>query len=268
MNLLKILKYISLFITSLVSRLTLISRLSLLSKPTIEQKMIMTSSSTTTIQTFDISLVRHGETTANRDGILQGHCDYPLTDKGINEAKLVGIQLNQANWDYIYCSDLKRASDTCKLLLSSNRINPDTSRIEYTNLLREISFGVREALSKDITTDEAKVIVAKKLGIAIEDVIDSAESVDAVQARQQLFINKLIELPFNDKINNILVVSHGGYIKAFLRDFCLIHDMEKIKNCSISKIRLKINKLDNSVSFECDRSNLNMVNHIKDIELV
>ena len=44
--------------------------------------------------------------------------------------------------------------------------------------------------------------------------------------------------------------------------------MEKIKNCSISKVRMKINKVDKSYSLECQRSDLNIVNHIKKIEHV
>lgn len=39
----------------------------------------------------EIWFVRHGETTANRESLLQGHCDYPLTEKGLKQCVDVGI---------------------------------------------------------------------------------------------------------------------------------------------------------------------------------
>lgn len=237
-------------------------------KPSQDQITNLSSSTSSEFYYYDLYFIRHGETEANRDNILQGHCDYPLTDKGRNEGKNVGIALANIHFSKVYSSDLKRASDTCTLLLSNSQTNSDISRIEVTQLLREISFGVREALPKETTVEQAKIIVAKKLGIPVGEVVDTAEKSIEVRNRQQNFIDKLIELPLNDELNNILLVTHGGYIRAFLRDFCLVQDMEKIKNCSISKIRLKINKSDKTFEFECRRNDLNVVKHLNEIELV
>lgn len=241
------------------------------------------------IMNVDLYLVRHGETIANANDILQGHCDYPLTDKGINEGNCVGIALSNMNWDKVYCSDLGRASHTCKLLLSQSKTNPNII-VEENKLLRECNFGVREALKKETSVEEARIIVANKLGIAPEDVVDTAESHQQLKERQQLFINKLIEdlssINDNNDTINILVVSHGGYLKYFIKEFWSITgsysllflifnynyviylDMEKIKNCSISKVTMKIDKVDKSYSLECQRTDLNLVNHIKKLEHV
>jgi len=174
---------------------------------------------------IDLYLVRHGETIANANHVLQGHCDYPLTEKGIHEGTSVGIALSNMNWDKIYCSDLGRASHTCKLLLSQSKTNPNAI-VEENKLLREFCFGVREELPKETTIEEARIIVAKKLGILPEDVIDTAESFEQMKARQQIFINKIIEDVLNNNNNNnnnntinILTVSQGGYIKYFIKEF-------------------------------------------------
>lgn len=59
---------------------------------------------------FHLCLIRHGETEANRDGIRQGHCDYPLTENGVQDAEKTGNALSHVNWTKIYASDLNRAS--------------------------------------------------------------------------------------------------------------------------------------------------------------
>jgi hypothetical protein len=34
------------------------------------------------VPTIEFYVIRHGESTGNRDGVLQGQMDYPLTDTG------------------------------------------------------------------------------------------------------------------------------------------------------------------------------------------
>lgn len=57
----------------------------------------------------DVCFVRHGETIANRDGMIQGHCDFPLTEKGHAHAQRVGRALRNIKWHKVYSSDLTRA---------------------------------------------------------------------------------------------------------------------------------------------------------------
>ena len=42
---------------------------------------------------IELYLCRHAETTANRDNILQGHCDYELTDEGVDASLRTGRHL-------------------------------------------------------------------------------------------------------------------------------------------------------------------------------
>jgi broad specificity phosphatase PhoE len=59
-----------------------------------------------------VCFVRHGETTANRDRILQGVTgDSPLTDRGLGQARCAGQALRRRGhaWDVVLSSDLSRA---------------------------------------------------------------------------------------------------------------------------------------------------------------
>ena len=57
-----------------------------------------------------IYLVRHGETQANRDGIIQGHQDTALNETGFEQARLLGEALREVKFqDVAFSSDLCRA---------------------------------------------------------------------------------------------------------------------------------------------------------------
>ena len=56
----------------------------------------------------DFWLVRHGETFANFDRIIQGHQGGELTDKGQEQAKKIGMRLQDEPFDLVCVSDLNR----------------------------------------------------------------------------------------------------------------------------------------------------------------
>lgn len=60
-----------------------------------------------------VYLVRHGETDANRNGIIQGHLDTPLNEPGTEQARLVGKALSAIQFNEAYSSDLSRAVQVC-----------------------------------------------------------------------------------------------------------------------------------------------------------
>ena len=61
-----------------------------------------------------LTLVRHGETSANLDGVWHGATDTPLTERGRAQADRVAAYLKQAQGDAsaLYASDLQRARHT------------------------------------------------------------------------------------------------------------------------------------------------------------
>jgi probable phosphoglycerate mutase len=234
----------------------------------------------------DIYFVRHGETTANRDGILQGHCDFPLTEKGHRDAALVGTALRHTRWTKIYTSDLTRASNTAQIILSQSKNPKDLSTLLTTTpLIREVNFGVREMLPRGTTVEEAFQIVAEREGISLEDVTDTAETDEHIIERQKIFLealfNDLENLPslsvrenedltdpptsFEDAHETgrplILCVSHGGFIKRFLKNFCGIGSIEKIGNCSISVVHVDWSS-PGEFCVTADEARLNRMDHI------
>jgi broad specificity phosphatase PhoE len=132
--------------------------------------------------------------------------------------------------------------------------------------LRELNFGVREALPRSYTRDQAIIEVAKMMNIDVSDVVDTAESLEGVYIRQVAFLTSLGHqlnnidhssissdkmessigidrmtniIPIDGLITKVLCVAHGGYIKNFLRNFCKnIIVPDKIQNCAVSIITI------------------------------
>jgi broad specificity phosphatase PhoE len=64
-----------------------------------------------------ITFIRHGETEWNAAGRVQGQADVPLSERGREQARLLGERLRGAGFDSTYTSDLSRAAETARLAL-------------------------------------------------------------------------------------------------------------------------------------------------------
>lgn len=222
--------------------------------------------------TAQFYLVRHGETEANYNDIIQGHCDYPLTKRGIAQTKRVGVHLKDVYFHKVYTSDLGRAQATC-----SNIVQESTAglpNVVRTHLLRECRFGILEELKKGTTIEEAKQMLSMRLQIPVESIVDSSESQEELHQRQLLFLHKALDdIEQGEKFLNanndvkILCVTHGAFIRGFLDSkLGLVIPSGGVKNCSISIVRVKRDTSGHLEFFARDPSDLNNDNHMKHLD--
>ena len=61
-------------------------------------------------------IIRHGETEQNADGLLQGKTGGNLNTKGIEQARLTGLELRNKGITAIHSSNLDRALDTALII--------------------------------------------------------------------------------------------------------------------------------------------------------
>jgi broad specificity phosphatase PhoE len=83
-----------------------------------------------------IVFVRHGETPPNRDGLLLGRADPPLTDRGRAQAKDLGHLLAARGVARVLTSPLRRARDTASPIAAECGASA-----EVDDRLIEIDFG-------------------------------------------------------------------------------------------------------------------------------
>lgn len=68
-----------------------------------------------------LTMVRHGETDANRKRLLQGQRDTPLNENGLKQAQTVANVLRSEQFDMIWSSPLQRAYHTAQCILEYHR---------------------------------------------------------------------------------------------------------------------------------------------------
>ena len=156
-----------------------------------------------------IYLVRHGETLANRQGILQGWSNNPLDDTGEKQAAALVARAERVPLAAIYTSDLIRTRQTAAPLAQARGIQP----IALPGL-REVSFGkwdghhLDEIQEKDPET--LRDIFLKPAQVDLE----AEEDLYASQKRGWKTFKGLVEKMEPD--TSILCVSHGGLIRLLV----------------------------------------------------
>jgi broad specificity phosphatase PhoE len=83
-----------------------------------------------------IFTVRHGQTSWNPIGRLQGHVDMPLNEAGLAQAERLGTRLAGEKVDIVYSSDLARAAKTAEIINSHHN-----AEFVASAALRELNFG-------------------------------------------------------------------------------------------------------------------------------
>ena len=185
-----------------------------------------------------IYIIRHGETDANKNKIMQGWLDKPLNENGIELAKEVGTNLKGIKFKEAFTSPLTRALETCKLVLN----NSDNSNcpIIIDERIKELNMGDLEGkLIDSLDPNIIKELFSNPIGTP------NGETKDEVINRTQAFLKELINR--NDD-NTYLVSTHGFAYRAMLN--FLYADPSNFwqghvpYNCAISVIEAKDNKIE------------------------
>lgn len=73
------------------------------------------------LQPFHITLLRHGELVGNAESRWQGQAEYPLTEKGRAQAKALAERWKneKMKFDHVISSPLERARDTAEIIAAA-----------------------------------------------------------------------------------------------------------------------------------------------------
>lgn len=166
------------------------------------------SSQTTDIKMADKEIlffaVRHGTTELNSNGSFRGNRNVPLTGKGIKDAENISKVLEGQPVGIIYCSDLRRAVKTAKII--KEKLKLTDIKIVKTKLLRPLNVGVFAGKPKNkdnLTKLNAYIKNTKRQ-------IPEGESVDDFKARVTPVLEKIVKEAKAGK--NPLLVAHSSLI--------------------------------------------------------
>jgi probable phosphoglycerate mutase len=155
-----------------------------------------------------ILLARHGETSWNAAGRLQGHTDIPLNDAGRAQARALAAQLRGHGIARVFTSDLARARETGEIVAAELGLPAPIVEPE----LRERRFGIFEGLTRDeiIARYPESWSHWRQAIAAPEGGEPHADSVER--------ITRALHRVWAELADTALVVSHGGVMRLWLSE--------------------------------------------------
>lgn len=200
-------------------------------------------------------LIRHGQSTWNKEGKFTGWVDVPLTAQGEAEAHEAGVLLRENNLipDVVFTSLLRRAIDTSLIVL--NELDRAWIPTQRSWRLNERHYGGLAGLDKAATTEkygEEKIFEWRRsystrppedltqkelLGrdprytSLYKDELPVGESLADVEARLMPYW-KTILLPRIANGENVMIVAHGNSLRA------LVKNLDNLSDDDVAKLEI------------------------------
>jgi broad specificity phosphatase PhoE len=161
-----------------------------------------------------IYYIRHGETSWNAEGRLQGTRDIPLNELGRRQAAHAGNVLadllardgrDKSSLPFV-ASPLGRARTTMELVRGALKLAPGEYALD--DRLREIGYGVWEGSTLAEMQAADPVLYAKRLTAKWTMAPDGGETYEAVQQRMRAWYDSVKD--------DTVAVAHGGTARALM----------------------------------------------------
>lgn len=154
-------------------------------------------------------LIRHGETTWNREGRIQGHLDSPLNQEGIAQAQALAERLCDESFDALFSSDLGRAWHTAQYVArrTGHAVSTDPR-------LRERHYGVFQGMTRGQAQHIHPEDYTRYCDEGADYVIPGGESAGRCFAHNRECLEEIGE---RHRGATVVVVAHGGVLDGFYR---------------------------------------------------
>jgi len=178
-------------------------------------------------------LVRHGETTWNVEGRVQGHRHSNLTDRGWDQTRRTVHRLANVKLDAVYSSDLQRAHEAAELIAASHQL-----KAKLLPALRERNFGVLEGKTLN---ESARTAGSWLIQWQADRLLKSPPDGESQPDMSERVMEALRKIAAAHPGKSVAVITHGGPIKSAIYDILRIPlslwDLTFIGNGSITTLR-------------------------------
>lgn len=193
-----------------------------------------------------IYLVRHGETTFNKEGKFQGQSDIPLDAEGKAQAEKLGHRFEDEFLQSgeqiaaIYCSPLSRAEETAEAVADKFQLAPKADPAMVEMDMGEWEGKTAKQIMEEYKDQNGVPLLKKWQEDPVENNIPGGEKAADLDNRVATSLDRIIKnhLP----AENIVLVAHMGPIAVALRHVLgkPLKDLAKVKtdNASVSVIEV------------------------------
>ncbi|MCM8782010.1 MAG: histidine phosphatase family protein [Candidatus Omnitrophica bacterium] len=158
---------------------------------------------------MNLYIIRHGESTWNSKNRIQGNSNPPLSRLGMVQAKLLAKRFRKIKIDKIYSSPFLRSLQTAQIIAKVLKL-----KVVKRGALKEVGLGEWEGKSPDEIDRLYDNNYQRWLRYGPTKIkIPGAENIASFRKRVKRVFYDIIK---ENKDRDILVVTHGGVIAAFL----------------------------------------------------
>jgi broad specificity phosphatase PhoE len=168
------------------------------------RNILMTKMLLTPVDSATIILARHGETTANRQGIILGQRDYPLTVEGLAMTRKLAALLPESHQGMIVTSPIGRAQASAGIFADKTGWP-----IQILDGLAELSCGQWEGKSRKTVIPDRRFLRS-----TWKESPPDGESYQAAEAR---VAEPIYHIKAMRNHGPILVVGHAAVNRVFLK---------------------------------------------------
>jgi len=156
---------------------------------------------------FDILFFRHGESVGNVERRWQGQADYPLTEKGCEQARALGNRwlAEGQSFDQIFASPQKRAKETADIIAEILNLSVETDPIWMERNIGGAAGMTSDEVNQRYPTRNNVTPFTPIVG-------DDGEGNWELYLRAGRALHGLI----NREPGKYLVVSHGGFLNQLM----------------------------------------------------
>jgi len=158
-----------------------------------------------------VHFIRHGQSVWNAEIRIQGSSDPDLSELGVAQAKALVGKL--PDFERVYSSDLARTRQT-----TSNILQGNIEHVEFRPSLREIHLGPWEGVLLQDATEKYPKETDLFRNQPEDFQLEGAESFHQLQHRARKAIDEILT-ECVDVNGNVLIVSHGAFLKSLLIDY-------------------------------------------------
>jgi broad specificity phosphatase PhoE len=184
----------------------------------------------------ELILIRHGQSSANASGVWQGQLDFPLSDRGREQARLTGLALRGTPVHGFYASPLARAFETAEIIAREAAVSVEVVPLDG---LKERRGGLLEGTTAEERMARDPALTEKWLSLPEEEgwELVGAETDEEVLGRFEAAIADAMGRHAPGE--RVVVVSHGGAMRAYLRDRFgpdVLAGTRRARNTSITRL--------------------------------
>lgn len=151
-------------------------------------------------------ILRHGESEDDIINAYGGWADFQLTEKGKHQAQEAALKIKtlKDKFDVVLTSPLKRAYETAEIIANTNNLALKT--FEY--IKERNTYGLLCGMIKNEAKEKYPWLVE---ALETNNFVDGGERDEDIKTR----VKKAFELISHLEYKNIIMVTHGVFLKSF-----------------------------------------------------